>query len=59
MKPEPNNPDYNPRDFYLLIDKETNMVYETFRTKIAAERYKDKHPLKDVLEIELNPKYQE
>ena len=48
---------YNPRDYYLLVYKETGKVYEKFRNIGTAINFLNKHLLKDDLEIIINPKY--
>lgn len=50
-------PRYSPRDQYLVIDIETNTIYEKFAHKTSAERFLIGHPLRDILKVELNPKY--
>jgi len=47
----------NPKDYYLLIFTDTGKVYEYFRNGYTAERFKLAHPLKDELEVIINPKY--
>ena len=52
-----NSKQYNEKDYYLVIDIETNTTYETFRNKTAAQRFIQGHPLKEILKLEINPKY--
>ena len=52
-----NSNTYNPLDYYLLIFKNNKKVYETFRTNWTAQEFLRKHPLKEELEIIINPKY--
>jgi hypothetical protein len=45
------------RDEYLLINTETGKVYEKFMHKVTAQHFLIGHPLKEILEIKPNPKY--
>ena len=57
MKPQPIKTVYNPKDFYLVINTETEKIFETFRIKSAATKFIHEHPYKDILKLELNKKY--
>ena len=49
---------YNKEDYYLLIFKDTEKIYEYFRSKYSAYNFLKGHPLKDELKVILNPKYE-
>ncbi len=48
---------YNPKDYYYLIFKDTGKVYEKFRTTSAADKFLERHFFKDELKRIINPKY--
>jgi len=48
---------YNPLDYYLLVFKDDDKVYECFRNKWTAKEFLKKHPLNDDLKLIVNPKY--
>ncbi len=51
------NMQINQIDYYLVIDTQTNTVYETFRTKTAANNFINNHILKEDLKLTINSKY--
>jgi len=52
-----NKQQYNELDYYLLVFRDTGAIYEKFRNKSAAETFLKRHPLQEVLDLIVNPKY--
>jgi len=52
-----NKQQYNELDYYLLVFRDSGEIYEKFRNKSAAEKFLKNHPLQEVLDLIVNPKY--
>jgi len=52
-----NSNTYNPVDYYLIVFREDGKIYQSFRLVSTADSFLKSHPLKDELEVIINPKY--